>query len=131
MTLQCSDCNKELFGKCDELLNSANRFARSLLIDYVMESEYAKVLRGDSSSCSQYTFKLAVLVYVCERLGLKREFPKELELMHEQLSAAQRPSGGVSHFYDVDLSTKRITPGPDATGEATAIFMLAKTIVAQ
>lgn len=102
---------------------------RGLLVDYVTESEYAKALRGDSSSCRQYTFKLAVLLYACERLGLKREFPKELELMHGQLSAAQLPSGGVSHFYDVDVSTKRITPGPDATGEATAIFMLAKTVV--
>ena len=104
---------------------------RGLLIDYVTESEYAKVLRGDSLSCRQYTFKLALLVYACERLGLKREFPKELELMHEQLSTSQLPSGGVSHFYDVDSSKKRITPGPDATGEATAIFMLAKTVVSR
>ena len=51
--------------------------------------------------------------------------------MMQELSAAQLPSGGVSHFYDVDLSKKRITPGPDATGEATAIFMLAKTVVSQ
>lgn len=82
---------------------------RGLLIDYVTESEYTKFLQGESSSCRQYTFKLAVLVYACERLGLKREFPKELELMHEQLSAAQLSSGGVSRFYDVDLSKKRIS----------------------
>lgn len=104
---------------------------RGLLIDYVTESEYSKFLQGESSSCRQYTFKLAVLLYACERLGLKGEFPDEFELMHRQLSAAQLPSGGVSHFYDVDISKKRITPGPDATGEATAIFMLAKTVVWQ
>lgn len=104
---------------------------RGLLIDYVTESEYAKLLKGETASCRQYTFKLAVLLYACERLGLKREFPDEFELMHRQLSAAQLPSGGVSHFYDVDLSKKRITPGPDATGEATAIFMLAKTVVSR
>lgn len=72
-----------------------------------------------------------MLLYACERLGLKREFPKELELMHGQLSTVQLPSGGVPHFYDVDLSKKQLTPGPDATGEATAIFMLAKTVVSQ
>jgi hypothetical protein len=94
---------------------------RGLLIDYVTDSEYAKVLRGDSSSCRQYTFKLAVLLYACERLGLKREFPDEFELMHRQLSAAQLPSGGVSHFYDVDLSTKRITWSP-ASRHAAATF---------
>jgi len=98
-----------------------------LLVDYVTESEYAKFLKGESSSCRQYTFKLAVLLYTCELLGLKGEFPEELELMHGQLSAAQLPSGGIAHFYDVDSSNKRISSWPDATDEATAIFMLAKS----
>jgi hypothetical protein len=100
-----------------------------LLVDYVIESEYSKFLNGKSSTCRQYTFKLAVLLYACKLLGLNNEFPAELDLMHQQLSAAQLPSGGVSHFYDVDSSRKRVLPCPDATGEATAIFMLAKTVV--
>lgn len=101
---------------------------RGLLVDYVTESEYSKLSNGETSSCRQYSFKLAVLLYTCERLGLKREFPDELEFMHRQLSKSQLPSGGMAHFYDVDSSTKQIVLGTDATGEATAIFMLAKTI---
>ncbi len=62
-------------------------------------------------------------------MGLKNEFPDELKLMHGQLSAAQLPSGGIAHFYEVDPSNGMILPCPDATGEATAIFMLAKTVV--
>ncbi|MBN8601267.1 MAG: hypothetical protein J0M26_09575 [Planctomycetes bacterium] len=100
-----------------------------LLVDYVIESEYSKFLSGESSTCRQYAFKLAVLLYACELLGLNSEFPDELKLMHRQLSAAQLPSGGIAHFYDVDSSNKRISPCPDATGEATAIFMLAKSII--
>ncbi len=100
-----------------------------LLVDYVIESEYSKYLRGESPTCRQYAFKVAVLLYASKLLGLNNEFPDELVLMHRQLSAAQIPSGGIAHFYDVDSIGKRVMPCPDATGEATAIFMLAKTVV--
>lgn len=93
------------------------------------ESENAKVLKGESLSCRQHKFKFAVLLYACERLKLKREFPEEFELMHVHLSTARLPSGGISHYFDVYVWKKRITPDPDATGEATAIFMLAKNVV--
>jgi|JI10StandDraft_1071094.scaffolds.fasta_scaffold02429_7 hypothetical protein len=102
-----------------------------LLVDYVIDSEYVKFVKGESSSCRQYTFKLGVLLYACKLLGFNNEFPKELELMHRRLSAAQIPSGGISHFYDVDTSRLQILRCPDATGEATAIFMLAETVVSR
>lgn len=100
-----------------------------LLVDYVIRSEYASFRKGESTTCRQYTFKLAVLIYACTLLGLSNEYLDELDLMHRQLSSAQLPSGGVSHFYDMDSSRKVVLPCPDATGEATAIFMLAKTVV--
>ncbi len=53
-------------------------------------------------------------------MGLKNEFPDELKLMHGQLSAAQLPSGGIAHFYEVDPSNGMILPCPDATGEANS-----------
>lgn len=102
-----------------------------LLVDYVIDSEYVKFVKGESSTCRQYTFKLGVLLYACKLLGFNNEFPKELELMHRRLSAAQIPSGGISHFYDLDTSKLQILPCPEATGEATAIFMLAETVVSR
>jgi hypothetical protein len=99
-----------------------------LLVDYVIESEYSRFLKGENSTCRQYAFKLAVLLYACKLLGLNNEFPAELDHVHRQLSAAQIPSGGIAHFFDFDSSTMRILPCPDSTGEATAIFILAETV---
>ena len=101
-----------------------------LLVDYVIEPEYSMFVKGETSTCRQYSFKLAVLLYACKLLGLSSEFPAELDLMHRQLSAAQIPSGGIAHFFDVDSSRMQVLPCPDATGEATAIFILAETIIA-
>jgi hypothetical protein len=100
-----------------------------LLVDYVIQPEYSKFKKGESSTCRQYAFKLAVLLYTCRLLGLNSEFPDELDLMHRRLMAAQLPSGGIPHFYDIDSTGTRVMPCPDATGEATAIFMLAETVV--
>lgn len=102
-----------------------------LLVDYVIEPEYSKFQKRELSTCRQYSFKLAVLLCACELLGLKSEFPTEISLMHQRLAAAQLPSGGVAHFYDIESSTKRTLLCPEATGEATAIFILAKTLVCQ
>jgi hypothetical protein len=100
-----------------------------LLVDFVTEKEFHRIQDGELTNCRQYSFKLAILYYACRRLGLDREFPEKLEQLRERLSAAQLPSGGVSHFFDVDSKRKTVAPCPDATGEATAIFILAVTLV--
>jgi hypothetical protein len=73
---------------------------------------------------------LAVLLFACKLLGLENEFSNELNLMHLQQYEAKIPSGRSAHFFDVDSSKMQVLPCPNATGEATAIFILAETIFA-
>jgi hypothetical protein len=102
--------------------------ANGVLIDFVNEEEYSKFLAKKTEFCRQYTFKLASLLYACRLMGLDREFSSQMRLLEEQILTAQLPSGGVSHYMDVSSGRGLVTPGPDATGEATAIFILTQTI---
>lgn len=99
-----------------------------LLVDYITEKEVNRLLAGETKTCRQYSFKLASLLYACRLLGLDREYPKELEAIDQRLQAAQISSGGIAHFFDVESSGNGVRACPDATGEATAMFILALTI---
>jgi hypothetical protein len=101
---------------------------RNLLVDFVIKSEYAKFISGASGSCRQYSFKLAVLLYACRYMELDREFAEEIEKLEQVLNSVQLSDGGIPHFFDVESKNEICKPCPDATGEATAIFILAKTV---
>lgn len=100
-----------------------------LLVDYVTEKEVNSLLAGEAKACRQYSFKLAILLYACRLLGLDREYPKELQEMNKRLQAAQISSGGIAHFFDVETSGNAVQACPDATGEATAMFILSQTVL--
>jgi hypothetical protein len=100
-----------------------------LLVDYVIEKEFNSLLTGETKTCRQYSFKLASLLYACRLQGLEREFPEELEKMNQRLQSTQLRSGGVAHYFDVETSGNAVQACSDATGEATAIFILAQTVL--
>jgi hypothetical protein len=101
-----------------------------LLVDFVIKSEYANFISGETDSCRQYSFKLATLLYACRLMELDREFPEEIRQLEQRLRSVQLSDGGIPHFYDVEQKSEVCKPCPDATGEATAIFILAETVSA-
>jgi len=99
-----------------------------LLVDFVVAPQHAKLVSGEETTCRQYSFKLATLVYASRLMGIDRELPDEVANLRRILSTVQFGDGGIPHFYDVRIDPVVFTACPDATGEATAIFMLAETI---
>lgn len=97
---------------------------RALLIDYVNEADYQRFIASDSSSCRQYSFKLAALLYALRFMGLEDEYSLAAKSLQGRLADAQLPTGGVAHFFDVPADNAPIHPAPDATGEATALYLL-------
>jgi hypothetical protein len=102
---------------------------QGLLVDFVTDKDVNAFLAGDTKTCRQYSFKLATLFYACRLLGLDREFPTELEKIRQRLVSAQLKSGGIAHFFDVEAQSDTVHTCPDATGEATAIYILSMAIV--
>lgn len=100
-----------------------------LLVDFVTDKDVHAFLAGDTKTCRQYSFKLTTLFYACCLLGLDREFPTELEKIRQRLVSAQLKSGGIAHFFDVEAQSDAVHACPDATGEATAIYILSMAIV--
>jgi hypothetical protein len=100
-----------------------------VLMDFVTEDNFKLLQAGDTTTIRQYSFKLATLHYACRLLGLEPEFPDTLKEISRKLASAQLKSGGVSHFFDVDTEHDMVYAGADATGEATAMFVLTNTIV--
>jgi outer membrane protein assembly factor BamB len=98
-----------------------------LLTDFAGRSEFEKFQTGQTTSCRQYSFKLAVLLYAVRLMGLQPEFPLEVKVLQQRLRAAPLDSGGVPHFFDVERDGA-ISYRSGATGEATAIFILAETV---
>lgn len=98
-----------------------------LLTDFAGKSDYDNFLAGQSKHCRQYSFKLAVVRYGCRLMGLDQEFSAEMRIIHQRLLDAQLDTGGLPHFFDIAGETGSTIRHSDATGEATAIFMLAET----
>jgi hypothetical protein len=96
------------------------------IVDYVNRNEWITFTRGERPECRHYTFKLGVLLYAIRVMGMEAEVP--IEGMKERLWSAQMESGGVAHFVDVRFDGTA-TPGLDSTGEASAIAILAETVV--
>lgn len=98
-----------------------------LLTDFAGRSEFKAFQTGQTNSCRQYSFKLATLLCAVRLLGLAAEFPTEVALIQQRLQSAPLDSGGIPHFFDVDKDGV-VSNRSGATGEATAIFILAETI---
>jgi len=98
-----------------------------VLVDYVNRGDWVACSQGKKPHCRHYSFKLGVLVYAIRLVGMEQEVP--LARMKERLWSAQLASGGLGHFVDV-RPDGTVTPGQDATGEATAIAVLTETLEA-
>ncbi len=101
---------------------------RRILVDHVTSKDYARFVAGETQSCRQFTFKLALIVYAVRVMDVSLEDRSILNQMQETVWSAQLASGGVAHFFDTDAGGK-ITPCPGATAEATAIAILSQTVV--
>ena len=99
-----------------------------LLVDFVVASQHADFLSGRVNSCRQYSFKVATFFYACRFTGIASELPVETAKLEDVLFSVQRDDGGVPHYYDVNKAKLDLSPCQDATGEASAIFILATTI---
>ena len=99
-----------------------------MLVDFVVEPVYSKFVSREAKFCRQYSFKLATLLYACRLVAIDHEFPGETVELSRILRSVQMIEGGIPHFFDVEEGNFSIKPCPDATGEATAIFVLAETV---
>jgi hypothetical protein len=102
---------------------------RSVLVDHVNAEDYQRFLAKESTTCRQYTFKLALIVYAVRLLNLDVVDEAVLRQMQDNIWSSQLISGGIPHFFDVS-SEGKITSCPDATAEATSIAILSETVTA-
>jgi hypothetical protein len=99
-----------------------------ILVDYVNREDWPRFERGEIPTCRHYSFKLGVLLYAIRLLGMEEDIGPSLEAMKRRLWSAQADDGGVAHFIDVRRDGVA-TPGRlNATGEASAIAILAETV---
>ena len=81
----------------------------------------------ETNRCSQYPIKLGVVLYAMHQTGLDREFPEATAAIQSRLWQAQLPDGGIAHRITVNLNGEVLSRS-GATGEATAITILARTV---
>lgn len=98
-----------------------------VVVDHVNRTHWLRWRKGDSQTIEHYSFKGALLLYAAQLLGLDREFPCIQAHMKERLWSAQNDDGGIAHFVRIDRAGNTIR-APDATGEASAIAILAETV---
>lgn len=98
---------------------------RELLIDQGNFSDWLRI--NETDRCSQYPIKLGVILYAMRCTGLDREFPVATDALQSRLWQSQRPDGGFAHSIVVDAAGKLVSRS-GATGEATALAILAKTV---
>lgn len=98
-----------------------------VLTDFVTDKDLEAFLGKKASTIRQYSFKLALIGFAVRKLGLEREFNKELVQIELLLRKAQNPDGGIPHFFDMDHQGT-CTSAPNATGEATAIYILMQAL---
>jgi hypothetical protein len=99
-----------------------------ILVDHVNHEEWRAFGEGERAVCRHYTFKLGVLLYAIRLMGMENECRTALGGMTQRLWSAQRESGGLAHFVDVQHD-KTTTPGLEPTGEASAIGILCEVVV--
>jgi hypothetical protein len=98
-----------------------------ILVDYVNYDDWLGFHGGAKTICRHFTFKLGVLLYAIRLLGMEPEIGARLKVMKQRLWDAQRESGGVVHFIDVQADGG-FTKGREPTGEASAIAILSETV---
>lgn len=103
--------------------------AREVLVDHVSFLEAEGRSKKSVWTVRNYTFKLGLLLYAVRFLRLEAEVGDCLSQMHRRLWQAQCKDGGLAHFIEVDRNGNAGPALLPATGEATAIAILAHTIV--
>jgi len=98
-----------------------------ILVDYVNLRDWTDFHEGKRPVCRHFTFKLGVLLYATRVLGMENDIGAPLRNMRRRLWSAQTESGGVAHYVDVQGDGKG-TAGLEATGEASAIAILAEVV---
>jgi hypothetical protein len=101
---------------------------RGMLVDHVVADEYRRFIGKGTSSCRQYTFKLALVAYAVRLMNLDIVADSVLQQIQETTWSAQLESGGLAHFFSRE-SDGKVIPCPDATAEATAIAILSETVI--
>jgi hypothetical protein len=100
---------------------------RGILVDRYTFADWQDFRAGRRMSCANYTFKLALVVYAARLMGMEQEFAPEIARLTERVWEAQLPTGGLAHSAEVYPNGESV-PGIHATGEATAIGILAAII---
>ena len=98
---------------------------RQVLIDDGNFTEWKNF--PDANRCSQYPIKLGTVLYAMRLTTLDREFPEAAAMMQSRLWQAQLPDGGVAHRITVNRDGEVLSRS-GATGEATALTILARTV---
>ena len=99
-----------------------------VLVDYVTKEQFENFQSKKQTRCRQYAFKIALILYAARFFCIEEEFGEEISQMQQRLWAMQLEHGGIAHFMDID-SSERVIAGLDATGEATAVSILATMAV--
>ena len=99
-----------------------------ILVDFVNREEWARFQARTTPTCRQFSFKLGVLLYSIQLLGLEQEVGPTLGEMQSRLWSAQSEDGGVAHFVEVQHDQQLLNSRRDSTGEATAIAILGRTV---
>lgn len=102
---------------------------KAVLVDHVTFLEAEERRHKKVWTARNYTFKLGVLLYAVRFLGLETEVGDHLPQMYRRLWQAQGKDGGLAHFVEVDRNGNAGPALVPATGEATAIAILAHAIV--
>jgi hypothetical protein len=99
-----------------------------ILVDYVNREEWGRFQARKDPTCRHFSFKLGVLLYAVQLMGLDQEFEMAMEKMNTRLWSAQAEDGGIAHFVEVRHDGQLLDSRRDSTGEATAIAILSKTV---
>jgi hypothetical protein len=97
-----------------------------VLVDYVNYREWLAFTKDQTQSFRHYTFKLGVLLYAIRLFNMESEAP--MSRFRDRLWSGQSATGGVAHFVDV-ARDGNVTVKSEPTGEASAIAILAETVV--
>jgi len=99
-----------------------------ILVDYANREEWDRFQARKAPICRNFSFKLGVLLYAIQLMGLEEEVGPALEEMQSRLWSAQAEDGGIAHFVEVQHDKQLLNARRDSTGESTAIAILSKTV---
>lgn len=98
-----------------------------VLIDDVTMRDWAEIKTGRAGLIRHFPFKTALVLYALRRANLENDPAVPLAALRRRLWEAQLPGGGTAHYVDLAKDGRAI-PGKEATGESTAIAILAEIV---